>query len=76
MLEQPVTDARGVGVGAWAWGDVVVELEVADPEFTDQPVHCLVEVSTHVLAAEVQKIPIAFADPHSRSLQEGGVRQS
>ena len=35
----------------------------------------LVEVGARVLAAKIQKIPVAFADPHSCSLQEGAVRQ-
>ena len=40
VLEQAVADARRCVVGARPRRDVVVELEVADPQFGDEPVDC------------------------------------
>ena len=40
VLEQPVPTLGGCVVGARPRRDVVVELEVPDPEFGDEPVDC------------------------------------
>ena len=75
VLEQPVTHAVGVVVSAGAGVDVVVELEEADSELVDEPVHHAIEVLDCRRVAKVEVIAVVLDDALAVPKEEGLARQ-